>query len=57
MAQAAIELLQDRERLNTMAKAGRAEAQQRYCASKVIPKYEEFYASILRGSVVETVAT
>ena len=57
MAQAAIELLQDRERLNTIAKAGRAEAQQRYCASKVIPKYEEFYASILRGSVAETVAT
>jgi N-acetyl-alpha-D-glucosaminyl L-malate synthase BshA len=51
MAAASIALLKDRDRLNTMAKAARAEAQRTYCASRVIPKYEEFYASILRGSV------
>jgi N-acetyl-alpha-D-glucosaminyl L-malate synthase BshA len=50
MAKAAIALLKDRGRLEEMAKAGRQEAQRTYCASKVIPKYEEFYASILRGS-------
>jgi glycosyltransferase involved in cell wall biosynthesis len=50
MAQAAIALLKDRSRLEEMAKAGRAKAQSTYCASRVIPQYEEFYASILRGS-------
>ncbi|MEO6830298.1 MAG: N-acetyl-alpha-D-glucosaminyl L-malate synthase BshA [Acidobacteriaceae bacterium] len=53
MAQAAIGLLQDRSQLDRMAKAARAEAQRTYCASKVIPKYEEFYASILRGAPME----
>lgn len=50
MAGAAIGLLQDRERLEEMSKAARHEAQRTYCASRVIPKYEEFYASILRAS-------
>jgi len=50
MAEEAIGLLRDRERLAAMSKAARAEAQRTYCASHVIPKYEEFYASILRGS-------
>ncbi|MGC1781248.1 MAG: N-acetyl-alpha-D-glucosaminyl L-malate synthase BshA [Acidobacteriaceae bacterium] len=50
MAQGAIDLLRDRERLGKMAKAARCEAQRTYCASKVIPKYEEFYESILRVS-------
>ncbi len=50
MAQAAIELLQNPERLQTMSKAGRCEAQRTYCASKVVPKYEKFYESIVRTS-------
>lgn len=50
MAQAAVALLGDRERLRTMAKTGRQKAQQTYCATKVIPRYEEFYESLLRHS-------
>ncbi|HET9086813.1 MAG TPA: N-acetyl-alpha-D-glucosaminyl L-malate synthase BshA [Acidobacteriaceae bacterium] len=50
MAQAAVALLQDRARLRTMASAARQRAQQTYCASRVIPKYEEFYRSLLRES-------
>ncbi len=50
MAQAAASLLQDRDRLKAMAQAGRQEAKRTYCASRVIPKYEQFYESILRAS-------
>lgn len=50
MAQGALDLLGNRDRLSSMAKAGRAEAQRTYCSSKVIPKYEAFYESILRAS-------
>ena len=50
MAQAAVALLKDRDRLRAMARAGRQEAQRKYCTSRVIPKYEEFYQSILRAS-------
>ncbi len=57
MAEAAVGLLKNRERLDAMAKAGRAEAQRTYCASKVIPKYEEFYASMLRASAKDAVGS
>ncbi|MGC2512243.1 MAG: N-acetyl-alpha-D-glucosaminyl L-malate synthase BshA, partial [Acidobacteriaceae bacterium] len=50
MSAAAVGLLKDRDRLKEMARAGRQEAQKTYCASRVIPKYEEFYESILRNS-------
>lgn len=50
MAGAAVRLLKDRPQLEEMSRAARREAQRTYCASRVIPKYEEFYASILRGS-------
>jgi L-malate glycosyltransferase len=50
MAAAAAGLLQNRDRLREMARAGRQEAQRTYCASRVIPRYEEFYESILRAS-------
>ena len=50
MSQAAVALLKDRDRLNAMALAGRQEAQRTYCASRVIPRYEAFYESILRAS-------
>jgi glycosyltransferase involved in cell wall biosynthesis len=50
MSTAAVGLLKDRNRLKEMAHAGRQEAQKTYCASRVIPKYEEFYESILRNS-------
>ncbi|MES2220568.1 MAG: N-acetyl-alpha-D-glucosaminyl L-malate synthase BshA [Acidobacteriota bacterium] len=50
MSAAAIGLLKHPDRLKEMARAGRQEAQRTYCASRVIPKYEEFYESILRNS-------
>ncbi len=51
MSHAAVALLKDRDRLKAMALAGRQEAQRIYCASRVIPKYEAFYESVLRASV------
>ena len=47
MARYAIELLSDEKALQTMAKASRAVAQSRFCASRIIPQYEEFYRRVL----------
>jgi L-malate glycosyltransferase len=50
MARYAIELLSDDQKLNTMAVQARAMAQARFCASKIIPQYEEFYRRVLERS-------
>ena len=50
MAHYAIDLLSDETRLRTMAKASRARAQSKFCASKIIPQYEDFYRRILERS-------
>ena len=47
MARYAIELLSDENALRKMAKASRAVAQSRFCASRIIPQYEEFYRRVL----------
>jgi L-malate glycosyltransferase len=47
MARAAIDLLSDDAKLAELAVAGRRTAQQRYCASKIIPQYEEYYRRVL----------
>ncbi len=47
MARHAIELLGDDKALGEMADASRAVAQSRFCASKIIPQYEEFYRLVL----------
>jgi L-malate glycosyltransferase len=47
MAAGAIELLSDDKRLQAMADAARKAAQDRYCASKIIPLYEKYYESVL----------
>jgi glycosyltransferase involved in cell wall biosynthesis len=47
MARYAIELLSDESALQKMAKASRAVAQSRFCASRIIPQYEEFYRRVL----------
>jgi N-acetyl-alpha-D-glucosaminyl L-malate synthase BshA len=47
MAKAAVELLSDDAKHAAMAAAGRQTAQQRYCASKIIPLYEAFYERVL----------
>jgi len=50
MARFAIELLSDEGRLRAMGKACRGVAQSRFCSSKIIPQYEEFYRRILERS-------
>ena len=47
MAKYSIEILSDEERLTEMAKLARFKAQSTYCASKIIPMYEEFYREVL----------
>jgi N-acetyl-alpha-D-glucosaminyl L-malate synthase BshA len=47
MARLAIELLSDDARLRTMGQTARFEAQSRFCASKIIPQYEQFYRAVL----------
>jgi L-malate glycosyltransferase len=49
MAEAALSLLRDPEALEAMAKAARRTAQQRFCASRIIPVYEAFYERIAQG--------
>jgi N-acetyl-alpha-D-glucosaminyl L-malate synthase BshA len=50
MAQYAIDLLSDEKKLETMAVQARAWAQAKFCASKIIPQYEEFYRRVLERS-------
>ncbi len=47
MASAAIHLLRDQPRLATMADAARKTAQDRFCTTRIIPLYEEYYQRIL----------
>jgi L-malate glycosyltransferase len=49
MAKYAIEVLGDDAKLREMGKMARYNAQARFCASKIIPKYEDFYRSVLNG--------
>ena len=50
MANYAIELLSDEAKLKEMGKAARASAQARFCASKIIPMYEQYYREVLERS-------
>ena len=50
MSAAAVELLQDTARLNNMATAARKTAQDHFCASRIIPLYENYYERILNGA-------
>ena len=47
MAGYAVELLRDPARLKTMAQTARFEAQSRFCSSKIIPQYEQFYREVI----------
>jgi N-acetyl-alpha-D-glucosaminyl L-malate synthase BshA len=47
MARAAIELLSDGDDYEAMATAARHTAQQRYCASHIIPQYVDYYKRVL----------
>ncbi|CAN5459803.1 N-acetyl-alpha-D-glucosaminyl L-malate synthase BshA [soil metagenome] len=48
MSTAAIALLTDETRLKTMAQAARKTAQDHFCASRIIPLYEEYYERVVR---------
>jgi N-acetyl-alpha-D-glucosaminyl L-malate synthase BshA len=50
MARCAIDILSDDKKLREMGKLARFEAQSRFCASKIIPQYENFYERVLRAS-------
>jgi L-malate glycosyltransferase len=50
MAQYAIELLSDAKTLEIMSVQARAMAQARFCSTKIIPQYEEFYRRVLDRS-------
>jgi N-acetyl-alpha-D-glucosaminyl L-malate synthase BshA len=47
MAEGAVALLKDRDRLETMREAGRRTAQKRFCSSLVVPQYVRYYESVL----------
>ena len=47
MAHAAIDLLSHPEKLKEMGAAARRTAQARFCASRIIPKYVEYYEKVL----------
>ena len=49
MAALALSLLTDEKRLKEMHQTVRFEAQARFCASKIIPQYEQFYRDVLEG--------
>ena|SRR5215469_4918035 len=51
MAQGAIALLKNRDRLEEMRDAARRAAQKRYCATLVVPQYVKYYESVLGGAV------
>jgi N-acetyl-alpha-D-glucosaminyl L-malate synthase BshA len=47
MARCAIEILSDESNLRAMGKQARRSAQSRFCASRIIPQYENYYRSVL----------
>jgi glycosyltransferase involved in cell wall biosynthesis len=53
MAKAAIALLSDTQRLHTMAATARKTASDRFCASRIIPLYEQYYERVLERSAAE----
>ena len=53
MAAAAIALLNDRIDLSTMAHAARRTAQDRFCATRIIPLYEEYYRRVITRTAID----
>ena len=54
MSTAAISLLSDQPRLEAMARAGRKTAQDHFCASRVIPLYEDYYDRVIARTASST---
>jgi N-acetyl-alpha-D-glucosaminyl L-malate synthase BshA len=51
MANAAVELLQNHQRLALMSRAARTTATDRFCTSRIIPLYEQYYERVLSQAV------
>lgn len=51
MAAGAIELLQDRDRLEVMRDAARKTARTRFCSTMIVPHYVKYYESVLAKAV------
>ena len=49
-----VALLGDQQRLEAMARAGRKTAQDHFCASRVIPLYEEYYDRVIARTASST---
>jgi N-acetyl-alpha-D-glucosaminyl L-malate synthase BshA len=54
MSAAAISLLSDPPRLEAMSLAARKTAQDRFCASRIIPLYEEYYERVIARTASST---
>ena len=50
MARYAVELLNDEKRLREMGKQARAAAMDRFCSTKIVKQYEDFYRRVLERS-------
>jgi hypothetical protein len=50
MARYAIELLTNEARLRAMGKQARAVASERFCSTKIVKQYEDFYRRVLERS-------
>jgi N-acetyl-alpha-D-glucosaminyl L-malate synthase BshA len=50
MASAAVDLLRDGPRLSAMAAAARKNASDRFCSTRIIPLYEQYYERVLARS-------
>lgn len=51
MAKYSVEVLSDDAKLKNMGELARYEAQSRFCSTKIISKYEDFYARVLERSL------
>jgi N-acetyl-alpha-D-glucosaminyl L-malate synthase BshA len=54
MSIGAIKLLSDPDRLETMSRAARKTAQDHFCASRIIPLYEEYYERVIARTASST---
>lgn len=50
MSRMAIELLEDDKKLQQMGKRARISAQSKFCSTRIIPDYEDFYAKVLESA-------
>ena len=50
MSRMATELLEDEDKLRKMGKRARISAQSKFCSTRIIPDYEDFYAKVLEQS-------